>query len=52
MPFCVYNLFVYILRQAIMHPDKDANKQKNRITSYKGLFSHFDCHKMTKRWSR
>ena len=39
-------------RQAIMHPDKDANKQKNRITSYKGVFSHFDCHKMTKRWSR
>ena len=39
-------------RRAIMQPDKDPQKQENRITSYKGLFSHFDCYKMEKMWIR
>ena len=39
-------------QQAVMHPDKDLCKQENRITSYKGLFSHFDCYKMQKNWVR
>lgn len=38
-------------RQAVFKPDKDTAKQANRITSYKGLFSHFDCYKMTKKWT-
>lgn len=38
-------------KKAVLQPDKDAARQANRITSYKGLFSHFDCYKMTKKWT-
>lgn len=37
-------------RKAVLKPDKDVIRQANMITSYKGLFTHFDCYKMTKKW--
>ncbi len=37
-------------KQTIRQPDKNACLQKQRINSYKGLFSHFDCFKLMKKW--
>lgn len=38
------------MKQVVLHPDKDPEKQKSRINSYKGLFSHLDSYKLLKKW--
>ena len=52
LPYRIYpgKRVVGNMKQAVLQPDKDPDKQKSRITSYKGLFSHLDSYMLLKKW--
>lgn len=53
LPYRIYpgRRIVGNFKQAILHPNKNSGKQEAKISSYKGIFSHFDCYKLQKKWS-